>query len=155
MRGKQAKKRQTIGDPKFDSTQVTRLVNMVMLDGKKTVAQKIVYGALARLKDTLGQDELEVLQAVIKNVAPNVEVRSRRVGGSNYQVPVPVRVERKEMLAMRWIVSAARQRRGVDMETLLYQEMLSAFNGEGEAIKMRNNVHKMAEANKAFSHFRW
>jgi len=128
---------------------------MVMLDGKKSIAREIVYDAIDVAAQKAETDPETLLDTVFKNVSPTMEVRSRRVGGATYQVPVPVRTERKQMLSMRWLINAARAKSGVDMATRLAQELVDAYNNDGEAIKMKNNVHKMAEANRAFAHFKW
>lgn len=140
----------------YGSTKLARFINYIMLDGKKETARRIVYGALDVLKEKeSAKDPLEVFETALKNAGPSTEVRSRRVGGANYQVPVPVRPERQEALAMRWIINAARSKKGGDMKDFLATELLNAANGEGEAVKKKENVHKMAEANKAFAHFAW
>jgi len=127
-----------------------------MLDGKKETARKIVYGALDIIKEKQSEKEpLEIFEAALKNAGPSTEVRSRRVGGANYQVPVPVRPERQQSLAMRWIINGARSKKGKEMKIFLADELLLAAAGEGEAVKKKENVHKMAEANKAFAHFAW
>ena len=140
-------------DPKYSSVRVAKLINSIMLDGKKDAAQKIVYDAFESLKDA--GDPLAVFEDALKNVEPQVEVRSRRVGGANYQVPVEVRPERRLALALRWIINAARAKSGSAMSVRLAAEIRAAANGEGEAVTKRENVHKMAEANKAFAHFAW
>ncbi len=155
MRTKRAKIRTIKPDQKYNSAVVSRFINMVMLDGKKTVAADIVYKSLEKAAEKVNADPQIVLDEVLKNVSPTLEVRSRRVGGATYQVPAPVRVERKQMLSFRWLINAARARSGSDMVTRLSQELVDAYNQEGEAIKMKNNVHKMAEANRAFAHFKW
>jgi len=134
---------------------VTRFVNRVMQDGKKTIAEKIVYGAMAQIKDQAKKEPLEVFEAAIRNVGPRVEVRSRRVGGASYQVPSEVRGDRKEALAIRWILVSAKARSGHTMAEKLAGELLDASQNQGGAIKKRDDTHKMAEANKAFAHFRW
>jgi len=127
-----------------------------MLDGKKETARKIVYGALDIIKEKMKDKEpLEVFELALKNAGPSTEVRSRRVGGANYQVPVPVRPERQEALAMRWIIAGARSKKGKEMKEFLAEELMQAAQGEGEAVKKKENVLKMAEANKAFAHFAW
>lgn len=140
-------------DPKYGSVRVSKLINSIMLDGKKDAANKIVYGALEMLKD-LG-DPVAVFEDALKNVEPQVEVRSRRVGGANYQVPVEVRPERRLALALRWLINGARNKSGSSMEERLAAELRAAAKGEGEAVAKKENVHKMAEANKAFAHFAW
>lgn len=142
------------GDRKYGSDKVTQFINYVMLDGKKETATKIVYGAFDAISKKEKTDvPLEVFNEAMKNVGPLMEVRSRRVGGANYQVPREVRPERRTSLAMRWILSAARSRKGVTMDKALAEELILASKNEGEAVKKRENVHKMAEANKAFAHF--
>lgn len=138
----------------YESIDVSKFINYVMSDGKKTTAEKIVYGALDILKKD-GLDPLQTFQEALDNVGPNMEVRSRRVGGANYQVPYEVRSERKTSLAMRWIISAARSRKGSSMEKRLAEEISLASKKEGEAFKKKENMHKMAESNKAFAHFAW
>lgn len=155
MRTGKPKNRILLPDSKYDSVLVTRFINMVMLDGKKSIAREIVYDAIDVAAQKAETDPETLLDTVFKNVSPTMEVRSRRVGGATYQVPVPVRTERKQMLSMRWLINAARAKSGVDMATRLAQELVDAYNNDGEAIKMKNNVHKMAEANRAFAHFKW
>lgn len=143
-------------DRAFNSERISRLINYVMLDGKKTTAEDIVYNALKKASEkTKNEDVVQVLDTAIKNVAPTMEVRSRRVGGANYQVPVEVRAERRIQLAFRWIVLAARDRKGIKMEDALAEELVLAYSNEGSAVKKREDTHKMAEANKAFAHFAW
>lgn len=143
-------------DSKFNSLRVAKLINYIMERGKKDVARKIVYAALEELKgDDAKADPITIFDTAIKNVAPNMEVRSRRVGGANYQVPVPVREERQLALALRWIVAAAKSKKGKAMYSRLADELKAAANEEGEAVTKRINTHKMAEANKAFAHFAW
>jgi small subunit ribosomal protein S7 len=154
MRGKKAKIRPVKPDLKYNSELVAKLINYVMVDGKKSIAQKAVYDALDEIKAKLKENELEVLEKAIANLKPNVEVRSRRVGGSNYQVPVPVPPRRQISLALRWLVQAARNGRGsLTFGQVLAREILSAYNNEGNAIKKKEEVLRMAEANKAFSQF--
>ena len=155
MRTGKPKNKIVKGDPKYDSMIVGRFINMVMQDGKKQTAQKIVYEALEQASEQVNQEPVEFFEAILRNVSPTMEVRSRRVGGATYQVPMPVRTERKEMMSMRWIINAARQKKGRPIAQLLAHELVDAYNGEGEAMKMRANVHKMAEANRAFAHFKW
>lgn len=143
-------------DSVYNSFTVAKFINNIMLDGKKEMARKIVYGAFDIMKEKEPEKEvLEVFEAALKNAGPSTEVRSRRVGGANYQVPVPVRPERQLALAMRWIINGARSKKGKDMKFFLADELLLAAAGEGEAVKKKENVHKMAEANKAFAHFAW
>jgi small subunit ribosomal protein S7 len=149
-------KRQPIkADAKYNSETLQKFINHVMLHGKKALAERVVYTALASAAEKVGSDPLTVFEQAVRNVAPTIEVRARRVGGATYQIPMPVRTERKEMLAMRWIIQAARSRKGTDMSALLADELVSAYNEEGEAMKIKQNVHKMAEANRAFAHFKW
>lgn len=143
-------------DLAFESTKVEKFINHVMKDGKKNVARKIVYGSFDVIKEKLKTEEpLEVFELALKNAGPIVEIRSRRVGGANYLVPREVRAERRLALAMRWILEAARSKKGVPMHQKLADELIAASKNEGEAIKKRENTHKMAEANKAFAHFAW
>lgn len=148
-------KREVLADPIYGSKLVTRVMNTVMLDGKKGTAQSIVYGALNRVKEVTGQDALEVFNTAMNNIMPVVEVKSRRIGGQNYQVPVEVRPERKETLGLRWLVTYARKRNEKTMEEKLAKEIMDAANGIGAAVKKREDTHKMAEANKAFAHYRF
>lgn len=142
-------------DPRFNSQVLARFVNMLMVDGKKSVAEKIVYGALDSLQARSGQDSLELLHRALDNVQPLVEVKSRRVGGATYQVPVEVRPSRRSALAMRWLIDAARKRNEKGMEARLAGEIFDATESRGAALKKREDTHRMAEANKAFSHYRW
>lgn len=143
-------------DSRYNSVRVEKLINYVMLSGKKSTARRIVYGAFSRLKEKEGIDNpLEAFEAALKNVGPTTEVRSRRVGGANYQVPREVRPDRRLSLALRWIIGAARTTKGKPMAECLAHELLAASRGEGEAVKKRETVHRMAEANKAFAHFSW
>lgn len=154
MRGKKAKIREIEPDLKYNSTLVAKLINYVMKDGKKSLATKIVYSALDEVKTKLKKDEMEVLNKAVDNLKPNVEVRSRRVGGSNFQVPVPVPPNRQISLALRWLVQAARDGRGsLEFWQVLAREIISAYNNEGNAIKKKEDVLRMAEANKAFAQF--
>jgi len=154
-RRREAGKRATLPDPKFGSETLARLVNILMVDGKKSVAEKIVYGALDRVKEKSGADCLEALDKALDNIRPMVEVKSRRVGGATYQVPVEVRAERRTALAMRWMVDAARKRGEKGMGMRLAGEILEALDSRGSAVKKREDTHRMAEANKAFAHYRW
>lgn len=142
-------------DRKYDSIKVGKFINYVMLDGEKAVATRIVYKAFDIIKEETKKDSVEIFEAALKNAGPSVEVRSRRVGGANYQVPREVRPERKLTLAMRWILIAARAKKGSPMHKRLAEELIAASNNEGEAVKKRENTHKMADANKAFAHFAW
>jgi small subunit ribosomal protein S7 len=142
-------------DPIYNSKVVTRTINAVMLDGKKGTAQTIIYGAFDRVKETTGQDPLEVFTKALENIAPVLEVKARRIGGQNYQVPMEVRPERKQTLALRWLVKYARLRNDKTMDEKLAKEIIDASNGLGGACKKREEVHKQAEANKAFAHYRF
>ena len=153
-RGKIAK-RDVLPDPLHNSKLVTRLVNNIMLDGKKGVAQKIVYGAFDIIKEKTGKEPLEVFEAAMENVMPSLEVKARRVGGATYQVPMEVRPERRQTLGLRWMTNYARQRNERTMKERLAAEIMDAMNGTGGAAKKRDDTHKMAEANKAFAHYRW
>jgi len=148
-------KREVLADPVYGSKMLTKLVNQVMLDGKRSVAEAICYGALDTVRLKTGREPLEVLEQAMKNVMPIVETRPRRVGGANYQVPVEVRLDRKQTLGVRWMTSFARQRPGKSMEEKLAAEIMDAANGVGGAVKKREDTHRMAEANKAFAHYRW
>ncbi len=152
-RGKQAPKRAPAPDPKYNSELVTKFINYVMLDGKKSIAQGIVYGAMQFVADKKSADALKLFEQVIETVKPQVEVRSRRVGGANYQVPMPVPGHRQNGLAFRWIIAASKSRKGRDMQDRLGLEMLDILEGVGGAMKKKEDVHRMAEANKAFAHF--
>lgn len=155
-RRRQAVKRPLVEDSKFHSTLVTRLVSVVMISGKKSVAQRIVYGAFDQIaeKNPSG-NPLEILQRAVDNVKPRLEVKARRVGGATYQVPMEVPSDRQFALAMRWLVDLADGRKGMPMKEALAAEILDAYQGQGNAIRKRDEVHKMAQANKAFAHFRW
>ena len=148
-------KRDVLPDPIYGSKLVTRTINAIMLDGKKGTAQSILYGALNRVKETTGQEPLEVFNKAMENIMPEVEVKSRRIGGQNYQVPVEVRPERKQTLGLRWLVTYSRQRNEKTMEEKLAKEIMDAANGMGASVKKREDTHKMAEANKAFAHYRF
>lgn len=147
--------REVMPDPIYNSRLVTKVINKIMLDGKKSIAEKIFYNALKNVEEKTGKDGLEVLEQALKNVMPVLEVKARRVGGANYQVPVEVRPERKEALGIRWLVTFARNRGEKTMEQKLAAEIVDAYNNVGGAVKKREDVHKMAEANKAFAHYRW
>ena len=153
-RGKVAK-RDVLLDPVYNSKLVTRLVNNIMVDGKKGVAQKIVYGAFQIVEEKSGKPALEAFEAAMENIMPNLEVKARRVGGATYQVPMEVRPERRQTLGLRWITKYSRERNEDTMKERLAGEILDALNGVGGACKKRDDTHKMAEANKAFAHFRW
>ena len=150
-----ATKRDVIPDPRFGSEMLSKFMNMIMVDGKKSVAEKIVYDALDVVEGKGHEECLEVLSKALENVQPRVEVKSRRVGGATYQVPVEVRPSRRMALSMRWLIDAARKRNERTMAAKLAGELLDAFEGRGAAAKKREDTHKMAEANKAFSHYRW
>lgn len=150
-----AAKREVLPDPKFGSPLLAKFVNHVMESGKKSVAERIVYGALDIIKEKLKQDPLEIFEQAMENIAPMVEVKARRVGGATYQVPVEVRPSRRNALAMRWIVEYSRKRGEKSMRQRLAGEMMDASQGKGAAVKKREDVHRMAEANKAFSHYRF
>lgn len=154
-RRRAAVKRSVIPDPRFGSEMLTKFMNLLMMNGKKSVAEGIVYGALDIIGTKGHEEPLEVLSKALENVQPRVEVKSRRVGGATYQVPVEVRPARRTALAMRWLIEAARKRNERTMPAKLAGELLDAFEGRGSANKKREDVHKMAEANKAFSHYRW
>ncbi len=153
MRGKKASRREIAPDPRFKSAEIAKFINYIMERGKKTAAQKIVYGALDQLSAATKSDPMEIMELAMNNIRPTVEVRSRRVGGSNYQVPVAVSPERKIALAYRWLIAAARKRKGKPMAIKLADELLAASKEEGEAVRKRQDVQRMAESNKAFAHF--
>ena len=148
-------KREVLPDPMYNSVLVTKLVNSIMLDGKKGVAQKIVYGAFEIVEEKTGKNGLEAFHQAMENIMPAVEVKTRRVGGANYQVPIEVRPERRQTLGLRWLTGYARKRSEKTMIERLAGELMDACNNTGAAVKKREDTHKMAEANKAFSHFRW
>ena len=148
-------KRDVLPDPIYRSKLVTRLINNIMLDGKKGVAQKIVYGAFEIIAEKTGKDPLEAFEAAMENIMPVLEVKARRVGGSTYQVPIEVRPERRQTLGLRWLTNYSRLRSERTMKEKLANEILDAINGAGGAAKKREDTHKMAEANKAFAHYRW
>ena len=150
-----AERREILPDAKFGDTVLTKFMNNLMIDGKKSVAESIVYNALERVEKKLKRAPVEVFHEALDNIKPSVEVRSRRVGGATYQVPVEVRPERREALAIRWLIIAARKRNENTMEERLAGELTDAVNNRGTAVKKREDTHKMADANKAFSHYRW
>ncbi|MER1968980.1 30S ribosomal protein S7 [Castellaniella sp. GW247-6E4] len=154
-RRREVPKREILPDPKFGSVELAKFMNVVMLSGKKAVAERIVYGALDQIQTKTGKEPIEVFNLAISNIKPVVEVKSRRVGGANYQVPVEVRPVRRLALAMRWLREAAKKRGEKSMDMRLAGELMDAAEGRGGAMKKREDTHKMAEANKAFSHFRW
>jgi small subunit ribosomal protein S7 len=155
MRRKRAERRPVVPDPVFGDELVARFVNSVMVDGKKSTAQRLVYGAFDVIEERSEEQGVEVFKKAVNNVAPLVEVRSRRVGGATYQVPIEVRPERRVALAFRWLIQYARQRGDKSMANRLANEILSASRGEGGAVKKKDDTHRMAEANKAFAHFRF
>lgn len=155
MRKRRAVKRDILADPIYKSKVVAKLINTIMLDGKKGIAQSIVYQAFDTVKTKSGKDPLEVFTAAMDNIKPQLEVKSRRVGGSNYQVPVEVTPARSEALALRWLTKYSRERGGKGMADNLANEIIDASNGTGAAVKKREDTHRMAEANKAFAHYRW
>jgi small subunit ribosomal protein S7 len=148
-------KREIAPDPLYNNVDVAKLINKVMKDGKKSIAEKIVYGAFDLIREKTRRDPLEVFYQALNNVMPLVEVRPRRVGGANYQVPIEVRPDRSKSLGLRWLVQYARERQGRSMIEKLAQEIMDAANGTGGAVKKREDTHRMAEANKAFAHYRW
>ena len=156
MRRRAAPKRKVIPDSKYESEIIAKFMNQLMVDGKKSIAESIVYGAFEQLeKDSKGEDTVELFKKILDKVAPVVEVRSRRIGGATYQVPVEVRAKRRTALAMRWIVEAARNRKEKTMPARLAAELKEAKDGKGSAVKKKEDMHRMAEANKAFAHFRF
>ena len=154
-RRREVPKREILPDPKFGSTRITKFVNMIMQSGKKSTAESIMYNALDTISQRGKGESLEVLEQALENVSPMVEVKSRRVGGATYQVPVEVRADRRVTLAMRWIIDAARRRGEKSMQLKLAGELMDASENRGSAVKKREDTHRMAEANKAFAHFRW
>ena len=155
MRKKQAIKRDVLADPIYNSKMVTKLINGIMQDGKKGTAQKIVNNALEIVREKTNKDPLEVLNQAFENIKPALEIKSRRVGGSNYSVPMEVREDRANALMLRWLIQYAKNRNGKGMAEKLAAEIIDASNGTGGAVKKREDTHKMAEANKAFAHYRW
>ncbi len=154
-RRRRAEKREVFSDPKYGDQVVSKFMSCIMLDGKKSVAERIVYGALDLIEGKMSQDPVGVFHKALDNVKPAIEVRSRRVGGATYQVPVEVRDDRRQALAIRWLIDAARNRSESTMVDRLSGELLDAANSRGSAVKKREDTHRMAEANKAFSHYRW
>ncbi|MBN9454964.1 MAG: 30S ribosomal protein S7 [Bosea sp.] len=150
-----AEKREVIPDPKFGDIVVSKFMNSIMYEGKKSTAERIVYGAFDIIESKTKSEPLDVFKSALENVAPAIEVRSRRVGGATYQVPVEVRAERRQALAIRWLISAARGRNDKTMVERLSAELMDAANNRGNAVKKREDTHRMAEANRAFSHYRW
>ena len=155
MRKRRAVKRDVLADPIYNSKLVTKLINQIMQDGKKGTAQKILYNAFDMIKEKTNQDTMEVFEKAMENIKPALEVKSRRVGGANYQVPIEVKPARSQALALRWLVNYSRLRGGHTMAENLANEIIDASNGVGAAVKKREDTHKMAEANKAFAHYRW
>ena len=155
MRKRQAVKRDVLPDPIYKSKVVTKLINQIMNDGKKGTAQKILYGAFDIIKEKTGEDAMVVFEKAMKNIKPALEVKSRRVGGANYQVPVEVKADRAQALAFRWLAQYARLRNGHSMAENLANEIIDASNGVGASVKKKDDTHKMAEANKAFAHYKW
>ncbi len=150
-----AEKREILPDAKFGDKVLTKFMNNLMIDGKKSIAERIVYNAMDRVETKIKRSPLEVFHEALENIQPSVEVKSRRVGGATYQVPVEVRPERREALAIRWLINASRSRNEKTMEERLAGELMDAVQSRGSAVKKREDTHKMAEANKAFSHYRW
>ena len=155
MRKRRATKREVLADPIYNSKVVTKLVNHIMKDGKKGTAQKIIYEAFDIVKEKTGEDAMVVFEKAMNNIKPALEVKSRRVGGANYQVPVEVKPDRAQALAFRWLAQYARLRNGHSMAENLANEIIDASNGSGASVKKKDDTHKMAEANKAFAHYRW
>ena len=155
-RRRRVSKGETPPDPRYNNRLVQKVINMLMLDGKKSVSERVVYGAFDQLKKVSGtNDVLTVFHKAIENIRPHVELKARRVGGATYQIPIEVRHDRSMSLALRWLRNAARARRGAPMAKRLADELLSAYKGEGSAVRKREDTHKMAEANRAFAHYRW
>ncbi|MGE9294146.1 MAG: 30S ribosomal protein S7 [Puniceicoccales bacterium] len=155
-RRRRAVKREPIPDPRYDSTQVASLVNLVMNKGKKSTAQRIVYGAFERVSEKLEKgDPVDLLLGALENARPKLEVKSRRVGGATYQVPVEISYERQQSLAFRWMVTSAKSRKGTPMREALAQEIIDAYNNTGVVVKKKEETHRMAQANRAFAHLRW
>ena len=155
MRMRRAVKRDVLADPIYNSKLVTKIINTIMKDGKKGIAQTIFYDAMEIVKEKTNQEPMDVLDKALENIMPALEVKSRRVGGANYQVPIEVRADRKQALGIRWLINYARLRGGHSMADNLANEIIDASNGTGAAVKKREDTHRMAEANKAFAHYRW
>ena len=155
MRKRRAVKRDVLADPIYNSKLVTKIVNTIMYDGKKGIAQTIFYDAMNMVQEKTNQEPMDVLNKALENIMPALEVKSRRVGGANYQVPIEVKADRKQALGLRWLVNYARLRGGKGMAENLANEIIDASNGTGAAVKKREDTHRMAEANKAFAHYRW
>ena len=154
-RKKTQPKKKIVPDPKFNSTIIPKLINNIMYDGNRGVATKIVYDALEKIKTKSKEEPINIFNEAINNIKPTVEVRSRRVGGATYQVPVEVRPKRSQALALRWLIEASRKRKDKSMSDKLFNEIFDAYNNKGSSIKKKEDTHKMAESNKAFAHFRW
>ena len=154
-RKRSAPKKIAIVDPKYKSTIIPKLINSIMYDGKKTIAEKIVYDALNKIKTKSKEEPINIFNEAISNIRPTVEVRSRRVGGATYQVPVEVKTNRSQALAIRWLIDASRKRKDKKMSDKIFNEIYDAYQSRGSAIKKKEDTHKMAESNKAFAHFRW
>ena len=154
-RKRKAPKKIPIIDPKYKSTVIPKLINSIMYDGKKTIAEKIVYDAIEKIKTKSKEEPLNIFNEAINNIRPTVEVRSRRVGGATYQVPVEVKSKRSQALALRWLIDASRKRKDKKMSDKIFNEIYDAYQNRGSAIKKKEDTHKMAESNKAFAHFRW
>ena len=155
MRKRRAVKRDVLADPIYNSKLVTKLINNMMIDGKKGIAQTILYDSFDIIKEKTGNEPMDVLNKAMENVMPSLEVKSRRVGGANYQVPIEVKADRRQALVLRWIIQYARLRGGKSMAENLANELIDASNNTGAAVKKREDTHRMAEANKAFAHYRW
>ena len=155
MRKRRAVKRDVLADPIYNSKLVTKIINSIMYDGKKGIAQTIFYDAMEIVKEKTNQEPMDVLNKALENIMPQLEVKSRRVGGANYQVPIEVKADRKQALGIRWLINYARLRGGHSMAENLANEIIDASNGTGAAVKKREDTHRMAEANKAFAHYRW
>ena len=154
-RKKTQPKKKIVPDPKFNSTIIPKLINNIMYDGKRGVATKIVYDAIEKIKTKSKEEPINIFNEAINNIKPTVEVRSRRVGGATYQVPVEVRPKRSQALALRWLIDASRKRKDKTMSDKLFNEIFDAYNNKGSSIKKKEDTHKMAESNKAFAHYRW
>ena len=154
-RKRRAPKKIQLVDPKYKSTIIPKLINSIMYDGKKTIAEKIIYQAIEKIKSKVKEEPLRVFNEAINNIRPTVEVKSRRVGGATYQVPVEVKAKRSQALALRWLVNASRKRKDKNMSDKIFNEIYDAYQNRGSAIKKKEDTHKMAESNKAFAHFRW
>ena len=154
-RKRKAPVRKIYSDPKYGSKVISKFINSIMYDGKRSTAERILYTALDKIKETKKEDPLKVFNTAISNVRPNIEVRSRRVGGATYQVPVEVKNKRSQALALRWLIDASRKRKDKNMSDKIFNEIFDAYQNRGSAIKKKEDTHKMAESNKAFAHFRW